>query len=234
MQNRLHLMLGSSSPGILDGDDYDVTIMVGAKCNLELETQSYQRLFNMYKGAKQTMNVVLHAGASFVYLPHPVVPHEGAIFLSKTKLNLHAASSLLWGEIMSCGRKLNGEVFKFTSYHSLLQIFQNDKLVVKENILLKPAEMNLSSIGHFEGFTHHATLIFINNEIVVADLISLLVEMLCVEKNIAFGVSALPVNGIIIRLLGYAAEHLFELVKTLAYQCESFQTLKTTNQKAHV
>ena len=47
----LQLMLMSSSPGILDGDDYNIKIELAEHSFLELQTQSYQRLFNIKKGA---------------------------------------------------------------------------------------------------------------------------------------------------------------------------------------
>ena len=43
----LQLMLMSSSPGILDGDEYKIKIELEENCSLQLHTQSYQRLFNM-------------------------------------------------------------------------------------------------------------------------------------------------------------------------------------------
>jgi urease accessory protein len=58
--NMLHVMLMSSSPGILDGDEYHLKIDVDEHCHLQLHTQSYQRLFHMKKGAQQQMQVHLY------------------------------------------------------------------------------------------------------------------------------------------------------------------------------
>src|SRR3954464_12306472 len=48
-QNLLRLMLMTSSPGILDGDEFYIKIKLAEGCSLGIETQSYQRLFNMKK-----------------------------------------------------------------------------------------------------------------------------------------------------------------------------------------
>src|SRR5438067_11289091 len=69
-QKALRLMIMSSSPGVLDGDEYHVELDVKEGCKLEWQTQSYQRLFQMKKGASQTMQVNLLQGASSIYLPH--------------------------------------------------------------------------------------------------------------------------------------------------------------------
>ena len=224
-QTNLRLMLMSSSPGVLDGDEYELQINLAEKSCLMLQTQSYQRLFQMKIGAIQLIDVKMCRGASFTYLPHPSVPHENSIFFSKNIIHLSEACSLIWGEVMCCGRKLNGEIFKFSSYHNLTEIFQKDKLVVKENLLIKPGKINVCDIGQLEGYTHQATLIYINEEINTSTLVARIVEDLNEQENIDFGVSTLPINGVIVRLLGNRAEQLFDLLKKMAF---SFHTSNET------
>ncbi|MFL5809567.1 MAG: urease accessory protein UreD, partial [Flavisolibacter sp.] len=43
--NDLRLVVMSSSPGILDGDQYQLSVELSEYSSLSLETQSYQRLF---------------------------------------------------------------------------------------------------------------------------------------------------------------------------------------------
>jgi urease accessory protein len=218
-EGKLELMLMSSSPGTLDGDEYTIRIDVEEQCGLELKTQAYQRIFQMKTGAKQFTDIHLKKGASFIYIPHPLVPHGNSIFLSKTKIVMDSTSSLVWGEVISCGRKLNGEVFSFSSYHSSTEIFIGKKLVVKENILIRPFEVNVNAIGQMEGYTHQASLICIDEQMDVTESIERVIEFLQEEKNIAFGISALPANGIIIRLLGDKAEPLFVFLRKIAAAC---------------
>ena len=119
-QYDLHLMLMSSSPGILDGDMYDIKIEVEKNCSLHLQTQAYQRLFTMKHGATQQMNVYVGDNASLVYLPHPSVPHEQSIFTSLNNFYLSSNCSFVFGEILTCGRKLNGEAFLFSDRKSVV------------------------------------------------------------------------------------------------------------------
>ena len=63
--DRLHLMLMSSSPGILDNDHYKIEIHLGEDSHLQLTTQSYQRIFQMTTGATQEMEVRMNKGSSF-------------------------------------------------------------------------------------------------------------------------------------------------------------------------
>jgi urease accessory protein len=233
-QEELQLMLMSSSPGILDGDSNDIRIDVAEGCQLQLETQSYQRLFRMKKGASQTMVVQLEKGSSFQYLPHPVVPHQQSHFRSQTKIFLSGGCTLVWGEVISCGRKLNGEVFQFTSLHSITEIFRDGKLVVKENLLLKPDVMSLTSIGHLEGHSHQATLLYLSEEATIPALVNELSGLMNKQPGIACGISALPVNGLVLRLLGHTAEQLFLLLKQAALILRSVKAISTKTVERYV
>lgn len=215
-KNILQLMVRTSSPGVLDGDELDWKIEVEEGCTLVLQTQSYQRIFQMQSCAKQLTEVRMKKGSSFTYLPHPTVPHAGSNFINKNRIYLSGDCALLWSEVITCGRKLTGEVFQFSSYHSITEIFLNDKLVVKENLLMKPSTIDYLSIGHLEGYSHHATLLFLNEQVAITGIIEKLRCCLKESSNIEYGVSALPVNGIIVRLLGQKGEQLFDCINRLA------------------
>ena len=215
-EKKLRLMMMSSSPGILDDDNYNMKIELEEDCVVELETQSYQRLFNMKKGASQVMEIKMAKRSSFVFLPHPSVPHESSIFTSKNKIYLSQGCSLIWGEVLTSGRKLSGENFLMSKYHNLTEIFLNGKLIVKENLLIAPKIIDVSAIGQLEKYTHQASLIYINEVVLTKLTLEKINELLAGEKEICFGISALQVNGIIVRLLGYKGEQLHCCLKKIA------------------
>ena len=211
---KLHLMMMSSSPGILDGDDYTLKIKVVEHGFLQLHTQSYQRIFNMQQGAVQTMEVVLGTGATFVYLPHPCVPHEQSVFKTYNKLYLQDNCTLLWGEILTCGRMLKEEVFRYHTYHSITDIYKNDRLIIKENLFMQPGTIDPLAMGQMEGFTHQAGMIVLKNDL--GEVPETIHEYLSKIEGIRFGISTTPANGIIIRILGYKAEQLHDTLKQIA------------------
>lgn len=215
-EGKLKLMLMSSSPGILDGDVYEMKIDICERGDLELQTQSFQRLFTMKTGASQSLVVQMQAGSTFIYLPHPVVPHQGSDFVTRNKIHLSDRCTLLVGEVLTCGRKLSGERFKFTKYHNVTEIFLNNRLVIKENLLLRPLVVDVNAIGQLEGFTHQASLIYVNETTNETTLVQELNRLLNEYEEIEFGVSALPVNGVIVRMLGYKGEQLHLIHKKVA------------------
>jgi urease accessory protein len=225
--HQLKLMLMSSSPGILDGDQYQIKIDLEAGSSVQLLTQSFQRLFNMKESATQSMEVNMAADSSFCYLPHPAVPHKQSSFAATTKIHLATRCILILGEILTCGRKLNGEVFLFSKYHSISEIYLQNKLVVKENLLIQPALTNVNAIGQLEGFTHQASLIYLDEKAPDVELSKSLQTFLSEQKDIAFGITRAPMKGLIIRLLGQKAEQLYDCLVTIGEMINTEKTIQT-------
>lgn len=221
---QLQLMIMTASPGLLDGDDhrFDLKLLEGA--NLKLENQCYQRLYHMKIGASQQMNIRLSKGAHLTFIQHPCVPHEAASFKTKNTIYLQNDCSLIWGEILTSGRAGSGESFIFSKVHSLTEIYINQKITIRENILMEPKINSSAGIGLLEGFTHQATLFFLDEEKDMAVLRKMVYEKLAPLNTIEFGVSIAPVNGIILRILGYKAEQLFNILKSIGVMLEAEQS----------
>ena len=171
---QLHLTLMSSSPGILDGDEYQMKIELESGCALRLYTQAYQRLFNMKNSASQQVDFHLGKNSSLYFLPHPVVPHYESNYSARNRIYLSENCCLIFGEILTCGRKLNGELFKFSRFHNLTEVYLNEKLVVRENLLIEPSNINMGAIGQLEGFTHQASMIYLHEQADPPQLLSLI------------------------------------------------------------
>ncbi|WP_278034284.1 urease accessory protein UreD [Flavobacterium nitratireducens] len=210
----LELILMSSSPGVLDGDELYFEYILNENSQLEITTQSFQRLFTMEKGAFQETKVLIKENAFLSYLPHPSVPHKGSDFKSNNTIYLEKNASVLWGEIFTCGRKLKGEVFEFTKMQSLTKVYQEDKLVFFENLYLNPSEFNPINLGQLEGFTHQLSLFFLHQSIDVKKMKSEL-DLFLKDKNCVFGISEAPANGLVIKILYNKAEKLMSWMKEI-------------------
>ncbi|MBT3888004.1 MAG: urease accessory protein UreD [Nitrosomonadaceae bacterium] len=217
----LYMMLGSSSPGLLDSDNHEIEINIEENSRFQLQTQSYQRLYNMKKGSSQTMKVSLAPNSSFCYVPHPVVPQESSIFRNRTVINLDKDCELILGEVVTCGRKnseniypnkkISGEIFKFTYFQNVTEIYFNDLLVLKDKIILEPKIHSVNTVIQLEEYTHQATFIYMNTKgsHSICDLIEEVLGIIKDEENISFGVSEMAANGFVLRVLGNGGEQLF-------------------------
>ncbi|GAA3943128.1 urease accessory protein UreD [Chitinophaga oryziterrae] len=212
----LHLVMMTASPGILDGDRYKISLELVPGANVHLYTQSYQRIFNMQQGAKQQVLVKMSAGSRLCYLPHPAVPHEQSVFEGYNKIEIDKDCQLIWGEIITCGRKLSGEVFKCRLFQSITEVYRDEKLLFKDVTVLQPELIPADAIGQWEEYTHQAALLWhdeTRDMIIMSDLIN---GMLSAEKGITAGVSQTASGALLVRILGQGGEQLYSIFKKIA------------------
>ena len=217
----LYMMLGSSSPGLLDTDNHEIDINVEENSRFQLQTQSYQRLYNMKKGSSQVSKVRLAPNSAFCYVPHPIVPQENSIFRNHTIIHIEKNCELILSEIITCGRKNSefispgrerfGEIFKFTYFQNVTEICFNGLLILKDKIILEPQVVPVDTVIQLEGYTHQATFIYLNtgNSSVAYALIAEILKIMEYEENISFGISEMATNGFVLRVLGNGGEQLF-------------------------
>lgn len=211
-----YLMIMSSSPGLLDNDDHRIVINVEDGAKLQLQTQAYQRLFHMKNKSAQTTTVNMAQGSVFSYVPHPVVPQKASTFLSHNIIKMADNCHLLLSDIVTCGRKMSGEVFEYNHFQNLTEIYENNTLVVKDNVLLQPSLMQIQGLGILEGYTHQGSLVYSNTaKVVIHDYIEKFSEQYSEIENIAFGISKLEGNGFMVRVLGFGAEQLFKIFQDI-------------------
>lgn len=209
--NKLYQIVMSTSPGILCGDRYQLDIDLEKGAALQLQSQSYQRLFNMKNDAVQQLNISMEDDTSFAYVPHPVVPHENSDFKSKAEIRIGTNSQVIISEIITCGRKHFGELFKLRRFQNLTEIYHKNKLVVKDNVLIQPDLIPINGIGNLEKFTHQGTLIFYStkentDKNLLVETIYSIIES---QSEMEIGISAMEDNGFVIRTLGHGGEVMY-------------------------
>jgi len=216
----LEMMVMSSSPGLLNNDFYDINIEVIDNSALNLQTQSYQRIFVSEKGTQQHMKVSVGHNAYFSHVPHPTVPHKGAKYTAKSSIYLKSSSTLLWGEILTCGRKYmeEEELFQYKKHHAITEIYQDDIMIFKDNLYIVPDEIDLKEFGQYEGYTHQGSLFFIAPEIDVTERMKTISNKLSKETDIDFGISKIMDNAYALRILGNEGQQLFKLFSEIRKQ----------------
>ncbi len=211
----LELMLMSSSPGILDGDAYTFEIDVKDHCALALNTQSYQRIFNMKTSAVQNTTIKVGRDSYFQYVPHPTVPHKNSNFSTKNDIHLSEGAALIWSDLFSCGRKLNGESFDYHSFENRTTIYQNGIPKIIEHIWFQPQLQMPTGLGQLENFSHSGSVFFIDEKIDIKQIKTKVDAMLNQFDDIEFGTSQAPINGLIIKMLANGGEHLYRITNLL-------------------
>lgn len=215
----LRYMIRCASPGILGGDFWDMKFRVIEGTSLQLESQAYSRIHEMKEGdeAKQEVTVDVEENGYFQYIPHPTVPHKNSIFKSKNTINLKKSSKLIWGEVVTCGRKLygDGEVFEFTSLSNQTTVFVEGEMIFKDRLFLDPKKNDLKALGQFEGYTHQATMIVYNEDQDFDQITEVLIENVKDENEVEYGITTTIKDAIIIRVVGNGGEQLYKILKRI-------------------
>lgn len=219
----LEMMVMSSSPGILNDDFYDINVEVIDGSSLNLQTQSYQRIFVSEKGTTQNMSISVGHHAYFSHTPHPTVPHKGSRFTAKNTIRIKKSSTLLWGEILTCGRKhmAQEELFLFKKHHAITEVYQEDVLIFKDNLYIVPEEIDVNQFGQYEDYTHQGNLFFIAPKINVAERMQKIQSRLCEEIDISYGISKVLDNAYVLRVLGNGGEQLYRLFTQIRLEEDS-------------
>jgi urease accessory protein len=170
----------------------------------------------MTTGATQSTEVHLAKDAGFCWLPHPCVPHANSSFSAHNRIFLEEGAGVVWGEVFTCGRKLNGEAFAFSSYRARTEIYLANKLALLDNVCIEPQNIPVHALGGMEGFTHQASLLFIKAKHRIAkDTYEHIRAFLDGCEDILYGVTQGPADSLVIRILGNAAEKLYDHLRTI-------------------
>ncbi|WP_316820352.1 urease accessory protein UreD [Pedobacter gandavensis] len=217
----LELIIMSSSPGIMDEDQLKIDIQVGAKANLHLYSQSYNKLHPMKTGAAQYTQVSVGEDALFQYIPYPITPFKDSIFHTVNEVRMEEGSTLLWGDIICAGRVQREEIFQFEKLHSTTKIYKEGKIVYIDNQVLKPKEQPIDKMLFHEGYTHQATLIIASD--FAGAFKKELDEIFRGEyEDITFGFTMCANDMILVRALGNNGDLLYNFLKTVASMCTDF------------
>ena len=216
--NIMRLCLVNVSPGILEGDNYNLTVDMKKESFLELYSQSYNKIFKMNGGfAAQKVDINMEEDCTLAYMLKPTLPYEDSDFRGETNIRLSKNCKLIFREIISCGRYKKNEVFSFKSFKSRTKIFYDDKLIFMDNTVLIPKEQQLNSIGLYGKFTHQANMIIISEKVDENFKMSL-VKLLDQFQDINFGVSMSFKFGILIRILGSGSEKLIDVTESIYHE----------------
>ena len=132
----------TASPGILAGDRQEHNIIVEKAASLEIVSQSFEKIFKMEENelAERKICAKVGEGAALIYAPNPCIPFAKSNFHSSTKITLAKDSRLIYEDCICAGRVAGGEVFDFTRYKNMIEIWREGRLIFRENLFLEGSD----------------------------------------------------------------------------------------------
>lgn len=207
-----------ASAGIMEGDRQEFTFHIGEGSDLEILSQSFDKIHKMKKGrAIRSVKADIEKNAVFYYYPQPVIPYKDSAFESNMEFRLEDETSRLFLlEILSCGRIAHQEKFTYRQFISKVTVYRNSRLIYRDNTRYEPDRMPMEETGMYEGYTHMASIYL--SRIGKTDMTPLQEEIWQILENepeCDGGVTKLAHGDLAIRIFGHRAQKLQEIAEKI-------------------
>ena len=208
VSSRAYHYLINTSPGLLAGDELNLSLHLQPNTNLYLTDQAATKVHPMpNSGTRSALEyqITLDANASLELVPEPTILYTDAALEQKIKISLHPTAKLFISEIILPGRLAKQEYYDFNYYLNRLQITD----LSKKNLFIDTTRL-AGKNNQFKTNKLFTSLPIVANAIAIlpdTDL-NLLIERI---ENISLSQSNLieaattilpSTNGILIRALG--------------------------------
>lgn len=205
-----------ASAGIMRGDCQEFEYQVEEGANLEILSQSFEKIHKMEGGsAARKIKIQTAPNSSLCYYPQPVIPFGGSAFDSDMEIRLADESSRLFLlEIITCGRNAHEERFAYRRFSSKVRIYRDDHLIYRDNTRYEPEKMPMEGIGMYEGYSHMAN-IFLSVSAKKTEQQDQIWEILEEETECEGGVTCLSQGDLAVRIFGNRAQILQETAEKI-------------------
>jgi len=205
--NRAYHYLINTSPGLLAGDELNLSLQLEANTSLYLTDQAATKAHQMPEiDAKAIVNYQIKLGQNscLELVPEPVILYKDAALNQKTLIQIHPTARLFITEIVLPGRLAKDEYYNFKYYRNRLKVTDlSNKLLFIDATMLE---------GQQNKFKHNklfASLPIMGNAIAILpniDLNLLITQLNNLETaridNLETAITILPnQTGILIRAL---------------------------------
>ena len=207
-----------ASAGIMAGDVQQFDYEVGDGADLELLSQSFEKIHRMEEGsAGRNIKIRVADDARLSYFPQPVIPFAGSAFDSRMEIQLADESSKLFlMDILSCGRAASGERFAYRRFSSRVEIYRAGELIYRDNCCYEPEWMALEGTGMFEGFSHSANIFLtVQDAESAAAMREEIREIMQQESSCEGGITRLASGDMAVRILGNRAQTLQNIAEQI-------------------
>jgi len=195
--------LVNPAAGLAGGDITETFITLGEGAHAFITTPSATKVYrSLGEHSEQTTEILMRKGSVLEYLPGCVIPFAGSLYAQRMKVSMDGSSTVFLLDSFTSGRVARGEHILFREYKAATIIESEGRRLVTERVLLRPDSMDYSAIGLFESYSAAVVIYMIPGTSLLKERLAETLNLLHnSEKNLISGVSALPYDGVIVRLL---------------------------------
>jgi len=209
----LGLYILDVSPGLMDGDRYEVSIRLDPGTRLFVTNPSFAKVHpspRLGAGIRQVFSV--GRGAALEYVPEPTIPFADSRFASHTRFELDEGAELFYADVLTPGRTRRGERFRYASLSLRTEAYRCGSLAMWDHFRLEPGAHRHTLPGAMEHFTHSGMCWILSDragEELLSRIRALLPES---TDSLIAGASLAEDRGIAVRMLGTSAWELQRVI----------------------
>ena len=206
--SRAYHYLINTSPGLLAGDELNLSLKLESNTNLYLTDQAATKVHPMPEintKARINYRFIIDANANLELVPEPIILYADSVLEQNTTIELHPTATLFLAEIILPGRLAKNEYYDFNYYLNRLKITDlDDKLLFIDAMRLagKQNQFRYDKLFVSAPIIGQAIAILPNVDLALltTNLNSIKSAMI---DNLEVATTTLPSNnGILIRALG--------------------------------
>lgn len=221
----LCLYMMDCSPGMLEGDRYEIDMKLEEQTRLVLTNQSFTKIHP----AQQHPSVLrqhfrLAQGAVLEYMPEPSIPYADSRFDGASRFELEQGASLMVADVWTPGRTHRGEQFRFHSVSNRLEVYRGNRLIAWDHYRLEPGRHHYAGPGAMEHYTHNASLWLFDERAHEQALLERLRALLQQpgRDGLLAAASHTAEQGLVVRMLGRDVWRLQALIQLLWDECRDY------------
>ncbi|MEP4173235.1 MAG: urease accessory protein UreD [Luteolibacter sp.] len=125
--------------GFFDGDTLAMVVSVGDGGRLVMSTPSSSRVFRTRSGGAAVceQRFKVEKGGFLEWMPEPFIPHAGASYVQRTRIELEEGAGLFFVDWIAPGRVARGEVFEYESLRWELDLTVDGRLCARERYTME-------------------------------------------------------------------------------------------------
>jgi urease accessory protein len=179
--------------GVFAGDRLLTHVTAEPGVRMHLTTQSATKLYRSDHGeARHEMRFDLAPGAYVENIPDPLIPHAGARYRQRTRVELAEGATLVTAEIIAPGRRARGERFDYELVELATEVRRNGRELCAERLRLEPARARPDRPGLLGEADYLVSLLVLAPESDAASLAGAIDAVLAGERDIRGAAGELP------------------------------------------
>jgi urease accessory protein len=204
--------------GLVSGDWLRLQIQAGPGSLSLLGTQASTKIYragHLGGTCRQDLDVSVGRDAIFVSMPDPVVCFADAAYVQRQRFELEEGAALLYVDWFTSGRSATGERWAFARYESRTDVRLAGRLVLRDAMLLDPADGPIGAPHRAGQFDCFASAVLVGDRLKdagrgILDQVGakpIRQSASALGSEVLFSASPLPAGcGIVIRAAGQGVE----------------------------